>query len=116
MKFELYSKTNKDKSIEICPPLFLKPTDICAIAHVRCQEPKQVSKRFQFKKRQQYFAFLKVITLCPPPTPSNYDCNLNFNLLYCSLRRRLIPMSMFLVSERYSYSPLFFLRFQSITQ
>ena len=41
MKFELQSKTNKDKSsesIEIFPPLLLKPPYICARAMPRAQK------------------------------------------------------------------------------
>ena len=32
IKFVLESKTNKEKTAEICPPLLLRPTVICARA------------------------------------------------------------------------------------
>ena len=38
VKFELYSKTNKDKSTEIFPPLLLKPTDTCERAMQRANK------------------------------------------------------------------------------
>ena len=48
----LYSKTNKDKSTEIFPPLFLKPTDTYILdsgyVHVQCREPNKVSQRLKF--------------------------------------------------------------------
>ena len=55
MKFVLYSKTNKDKSTEIFPPLLLKPPYTCACPLCRAESLKKVSKRFKFKRSRQYF-------------------------------------------------------------
>ena len=63
MKFLLKSKTNKNKSIEICPPLLLKPTDVCAMRMCNAESPKRSVKRFQFMRRRQGFDPLEVITV-----------------------------------------------------
>ena len=43
------SKTNKDKSTEICPPLLLK-IPYTVYAHVQCQEAKKVGKKGRRKR------------------------------------------------------------------
>ena len=58
--FYNYCKTNKEKSMEMFPPLLYKPTDIFA---QQCLESKKVGKRFQFQRRRQGFTHLEVITL-----------------------------------------------------
>ena len=55
VKFELYSKTNKDKSTEIFPPLLLKPTYICALAMPRFKKGHQ---KVQILRRRQWFVGL----------------------------------------------------------
>ena len=43
MQYVYLSKTNKDKSAEIFPPLLLKPTYICARAMLRSKKGQQKS-------------------------------------------------------------------------
>ena len=57
MNFVLESKTNKDKSKDIFPPLLLQPPCICACAMPRARS----AKGSNFK--EQGFAPLEVITL-----------------------------------------------------
>ena len=61
MKFVLLSKTSKDKSTEILPPLLLIPTYTCARALPRAI--KRSAKGSNFKKRRQGFAPLEVTVL-----------------------------------------------------
>ena len=82
LTFCIGSKTNKDKSAEIFPPLLLKPPYLCTIEHVQCWEQKEVSKGNQFLKGRQGFAPLEVITLC----------------MYCTLRKFVLLPGPFIPS------------------